>query len=187
MAETRSRRKGCPFCGHMDIYEVICVEHDVNKEVVLPSEITRERIPTFTLIVDSDGDICDDEFIRNCADENNKKLFEKRYFFDTPLFMARSKGFESDDLALIDVFWKCKQCLRTWSPVSKREFTKCPRCGMRSGIHIMYGMPTYNAFRSMRRGELSSGGCCINFVDPNWVCKECGHHWGGLLDVMKQE
>jgi hypothetical protein len=187
MAETRSRKKGCPFCGHLHIFEVICTECGVNNDVQIPDEITLGRTPSLTLIIDSDGMISDEEMVEYCAEKDIKRSFEKRYFFDTPMFMARSKGFNSDYPGVIDIFWKCKQCLRTWSPNSCKDFSKCPNCGMNSGVKIIYGYPGYILFRSISRGEVDTGGCCIDFTNQTWVCKECGHTWGGFQEELDEE
>lgn len=187
MAETRSRRKGCPFCGHMHIYEVICTPLEGDNEMGIPDSISMGRIPSFTRILNSDGDIIDEETAKYGVEEENEKLLEKQYFFDPPIFIGRSGGFDGNPPNVIDVFWKCKQCLRTWSPVSMKDFAKCPKCGMNSGISILYGMPSYIGFRSISRGEVSTGGCCIDPTNPTWACKECGHEWGGLREELERE
>lgn len=187
MAEIKSRKKGCPFCGHLHIFEVICTEYGLDKDVQIPDSITMGRIPIIIQIVDSKGQLADDDLIQYCTENEDTRLFEKRHFFDEPRFMARSKGLPEDIPGIIDMFWKCKQCLRTWSPCSQKRFTKCPKCTMNSGIDIMYGMPSYIGFRSIERGEISSGGCVIDIMGPHWVCKECGHTWGGLQEEMDKQ
>jgi hypothetical protein len=184
MAETRSRRKGCPFCGHMHIYEVICTRFEGDNGIEIPSSMMMGRTPSFTRVLNSSGDVIDEETAKYGIEEEGEKNIEKQYFFDQPIFIARSRGFDGDPLNVIDIFWKCKQCLRTWSPVSEREFRKCPNCGMNSGISIMYGLPTYIGFKAISRGEVSTGGCCIDPCNPIWACKECGHEWGGLQNGL---
>ncbi|MHC1709608.1 MAG: hypothetical protein AB9819_04300 [Methanomassiliicoccales archaeon] len=181
MAETRSRRKGCPFCGHMHIYEVICAPYHGVEEDKIPDSIMKGRKPCLTRIIDSNGEFGDEELIQYCVENDIKRIFEKQYFFDPPFFRDGSKLPDDYRWGLIDIFWKCKQCLRTWSPVSRKMFGKCPNCGMNSGISILYGYPSYIGFRSINRGEVSTGGCCIDFNNPIWACKECGHEWGGLV------
>lgn len=187
MAETRSRRKGCPFCGHMHIYEVICAPYNGVEAEQIPNSIMKGRKPWLTRIIDSNGEFGDEELIQYCVENDIKRLFEKQYFFDPPFFRGESKLPDDYYVGLIDIFWKCKQCLRTWSPVSRKKFEKCPNCGMYSGIHILYGMPSYIGFRSISRGEVSTGGCCIDPSNPTRACKECGHEWGGLREELEKE
>ena len=187
MAETRSRRKGCPFCGHMHIYEVICAPYEGGIEIRVPDELIKGRIPSITLIVDSDGGIGDEELIQHCVEKDIKRMFEKQYFFEPPMFGSRSKLPDNCHMGPIDIFWKCKQCLRTWSPVSQKRFTKCPKCGMNSGISFLYGYPSYLGFKSINRGEVSTGGCCIDFNNPTWACKECGHEWGSPQEEINKK
>lgn len=153
-----------------------------DNEKGIPDSIALGRTPSFTRILNSEGDVIDEETAKYGMEEESEKRLEMQYFFDQPIFIAHSRGFKGDPPNVIDMFWKCKQCLRTWSPVSKKDFSKCPNCGMNSGIRIMYGLPDYIAYRSMKRGEISGGGCCIIPTNPNWACKECGHSWGGLND-----
>jgi len=166
----------------MHIYEVVCTSYEGDKGVDIPDSITMGRTPSFTRILDSSGDVIDEETAKCGIEEEGEKNIEKQHFFDQPVFIARSRGFDGGPSNVIDVFWKCKQCLRTWSPVSERMFRKCPKCGMNSGISIMYGLPTNIGFRSISRGEVSTGGCCVDPYNPTWACKECGHEWGGLND-----
>jgi hypothetical protein len=42
----------------------------------------------------------------------------------------------------------------------------CPRCRKRSGVDILYGMPTHEAFEMAERGEIAIGGCCIDDDAP---------------------
>lgn len=163
----------------MHIYEVICTPYHGVVEDQIPDSLLRGRKPCFTRIMDSNGEQGDEELIEYCVEKNINRVFEKQYFFDPPFFSGRSTIPDDYFKGLIDVFWKCKQCLRTWSPVSGKRFAKCPRCGMFSGIDILYGMPSYEAITSIMRGEISTGGCCIDPYNPKWVCKECGHAWGG--------
>jgi hypothetical protein len=33
------------------------------------------------------------------------------------------------------------------------------------------------------RGEIESGGCCIEPDSPKWHCKDCEHEWGREMGV----
>jgi rubrerythrin len=193
MGETRSRRKGCPFCGNMHIYEVVCVPYDGVEEEQVPEAILKGRSPVFTRIIDSDGALSHEESVQYCHENKIERGFEKQYFFEPPVFRGASDMPATSCSRRIDLFWKCKECLRTWSPLSRKRFAKCPNCGMSSGVQIMYGFPSHMGFRSMGRGEVRSGGCCIDLNNPTWACKECGHEWGGadlerrLLDLEEEE
>jgi rubrerythrin len=193
MGEIRSRRKGCPFCGNMHIYEVVCVLYDGVEEEQVPEAILKGRSPVFTRIIDSDGALSHEESVQYCHENKIERGFEKQYFFEPPVFRGASDMPATSCSSRIDLFWKCKECLRTWSPLSRKRFAKCPNCGMSSGVQIMYGFPSHMGFRSMGRGEVRSGGCCIDLNNPTWACKECGHEWGGadlerrLLDLEEEE
>lgn len=56
---------------------------------------------------------------------------------------------------------------------------KCPDCGSTDTVKILYGMPTYEAFEAVERGEISLGGCCISDNNPTRHCKTCGQDFGG--------
>ena len=57
----------------------------------------------------------------------------------------------------------------------------CPRCGQRTVVDVLYGMPTHDAFEAAERGELILGGCVIVGDDPSRGCTSCG--WpGGVGD-----
>lgn len=51
---------------------------------------------------------------------------------------------------------------------------KCPACGSKDIIKILYGMPSYEAHLASEKGELMLGGCCISDINPNKHCKSCG-------------
>ncbi|MCX7720652.1 MAG: hypothetical protein N2Z64_05145 [Dictyoglomus thermophilum] len=62
----------------------------------------------------------------------------------------------------------------------KSKKIKCPKCGSKNVIPIIYGYPTSEAFEKEKRGEIILGGCVIEYDSPNWYCKECGYKW---LDI----
>lgn len=53
----------------------------------------------------------------------------------------------------------------------------CPKCHVRAGVDILYGMPCYEAVKLAERGEIALGGCCIDPSGPERRCTECGHEW----------
>lgn len=53
----------------------------------------------------------------------------------------------------------------------------CPACKAKTGVEILYGMPTEEAFESANRNELVLGGCCAELDAPERKCTECGHEW----------
>ena len=54
---------------------------------------------------------------------------------------------------------------------------KCPRCGSKKAIEIIYGMPTGEAFKMSEEGKLVIGGCCQELDDPDRSCPDCKHEW----------
>lgn len=59
----------------------------------------------------------------------------------------------------------------------RRRPVRCPQCGERTGVPILYGLPTPGAFDAAARGEIALGGCVIGLDDPNRRCLSCGHSW----------
>ncbi|SCY24468.1 hypothetical protein SAMN03080606_01112 [Alkaliphilus peptidifermentans DSM 18978] len=55
---------------------------------------------------------------------------------------------------------------------------KCPACGSTETVKILYGMPSYEAFELVERGETVLGGCCVSDNDPTRHCKTCGQDFG---------
>lgn len=50
---------------------------------------------------------------------------------------------------------------------------KCPYCGGRGIISILYGMPTFEAAEKAKEGRIRLGGCCVPIDGPYWYCKTC--------------
>ena len=46
-----------------------------------------------------------------------------------------------------------------------RQF-RCPECRQKTGIEILYGHPTEEAFEAAQRNEFKIGGCCMEIDDP---------------------
>lgn len=53
----------------------------------------------------------------------------------------------------------------------------CPQCRERSGVDILYGMPTIEAIEMSDCGELVLGGCCFDLDAPERQCLACGCQW----------
>jgi hypothetical protein len=62
---------------------------------------------------------------------------------------------------------------------------KCPACGAKSAVKIVYGLPTYDAFLDEQAGKIKLGGCVIDRDSPKYFCKKCKHEWG-RINVSKQ-
>lgn len=46
-----------------------------------------------------------------------------------------------------------------------------------TGVPIVYGLPSSQAFEVEERGEIVLGGCLIEEDAPTRACKECGARW----------
>ena len=60
---------------------------------------------------------------------------------------------------------------------------RCPRCGERSPVRIVYGYPMGDMIEASERGEIVLGGCMMSPQSPSWHCRRCGREWadeGGL-------
>ena len=63
----------------------------------------------------------------------------------------------------------------------------CPGCGSEDTVKILYGMPNYEAFEAVERGEIVLGGCCISDNNLTTHCKTCGQDFGGAkLENLKK-
>ncbi len=60
--------------------------------------------------------------------------------------------------------------------MSTRKY-RCPACKQKTGVEILYGMPSYEAFKMAERNEIALGGCCIDLEGPERKCTSCGHEW----------
>lgn len=56
---------------------------------------------------------------------------------------------------------------------SKRRPTKCPACGSREVVRIVYGYPGPELVQDAESGKVTLGGCCVSGFDPSWQCLEC--------------
>ena len=55
-----------------------------------------------------------------------------------------------------------------------RKPKKCPVCGSKRVVEILYGYPTYSAYEKEQAGAVVLGGCVITEDDPSWQCLDCG-------------
>ena len=55
---------------------------------------------------------------------------------------------------------------------------KCPACGSKDTVKILYGEPTYEAYLESEQGKLKLGGCCFSDISPTKHCKTCGQDFG---------
>jgi hypothetical protein len=58
----------------------------------------------------------------------------------------------------------------------KRKYI-CPSCKQKTGVEILYGMPSDEGFEMAERGEIVLGGCCWPLDGPERECLSCGHQW----------
>jgi hypothetical protein len=58
-----------------------------------------------------------------------------------------------------------------------RKHGKCPDCGSRDSMPIVYGYPTEATLHASHRGELDLGGCIVMDGNPHWRCKACGRRF----------
>lgn len=58
------------------------------------------------------------------------------------------------------------------------NYKRCPKCGSRKALHIMYGMPTHEYMVKAVEGKIKLGGC-ITCGDntTNYYCTECEYEW----------
>ncbi len=54
---------------------------------------------------------------------------------------------------------------------------RCPRCGERRPVRIVYRFATAAMGEAQDRGEIALGGCIIRPGAPMWRCRRCGREW----------
>jgi len=54
---------------------------------------------------------------------------------------------------------------------------KCPKCGSRDNVPILYGLPIGEAFEQEKAGKIKLGGCLVSPENPNRYCRNCGNEW----------
>jgi len=62
-----------------------------------------------------------------------------------------------------------------------RRRSRCPSCGLRHGVPILYGLPGPDAADAQQRGEVVLGGCIVAPDQPDRACTACGHQWKSHL------
>lgn len=54
---------------------------------------------------------------------------------------------------------------------------RCPECKQKTGVSIIYGHPTEEAFEEAERSNVVLGGCIPESGAPDRQCLSCGHQW----------
>lgn len=57
------------------------------------------------------------------------------------------------------------------------NYRKCPKCGSRNVIKILYGEPTGEALFMEAQGKIKLGGCLITDIDPEYYCNNFENEW----------
>lgn len=60
---------------------------------------------------------------------------------------------------------------------ARTDSDRCPQCGGRGAVPIVYGFPGPMLFEAERRGEADLGGCVIMPTSPDHHCTSCGRNW----------
>lgn len=60
--------------------------------------------------------------------------------------------------------------------MKRRKYVR-PTCHQKTGVEIVYGMPSRDAGEKAARGEIALGGCCIDREGQERKCRNCGHEW----------
>lgn len=66
--------------------------------------------------------------------------------------------------------------METTSPTEKKQ--RCPDCGERAGVPLVFGLPSSEAMDAEARGEIALGGCIIPWEPLHYRCLACGWEWG---------
>lgn len=61
--------------------------------------------------------------------------------------------------------------------MKKKTKLQCPKCKSKKVIPIVYGLPTYETFKSSEEGKIELGGCIVRNNNPNYFCKGCGNEF----------
>ena len=60
-----------------------------------------------------------------------------------------------------------------------KQSRKCPKCKSRNVVPIQYGyIVDPDAVERIEKGELVTGGCCIDEDSPKWQCRDCRKEFG---------
>jgi DNA-directed RNA polymerase subunit RPC12/RpoP len=53
----------------------------------------------------------------------------------------------------------------------------CPSCNEKTGVDVVYGMPSEELAKQAELGEVALGGCVIEPNQPDYRCVSCGFEW----------
>jgi hypothetical protein len=70
-----------------------------------------------------------------------------------------------------------------------RTAPPCPKCGGARGVPIQRGEPGDPAFdEASKRGLVVLGGCIVrgDWSDPAWSCRDCGHEFGTIRELLDE-
>jgi ribosomal protein L37E len=54
---------------------------------------------------------------------------------------------------------------------------RCPRCGERNPVPIVYGYPYGDMVAASFSGKIVLGGCIVEADSPTYRCRRCGREW----------
>lgn len=57
---------------------------------------------------------------------------------------------------------------------------RCPFCGSKNVKSMIYGLPTFEAMESAKRGEIVLEGCHVESNSPIHLCSHCNREFGSL-------
>lgn len=71
----------------------------------------------------------------------------------------------------------------------KPEDLSCPSCGSQSIAAILYGLPAMSEElnKAVENREVTLGGCVVHEEAPRWACNACGHKFGTLATVERDQ
>ena len=58
-----------------------------------------------------------------------------------------------------------------------RRRYNCPKCKLKMGVTILYGMPGIELAEQAERQEIVLGGCVLELDAPERHCISCGNEW----------
>lgn len=53
----------------------------------------------------------------------------------------------------------------------------CPACRGKTGVDILYGMPSVESFEDSKKGLIALGGCVFGEDQPDRKCLQCETEW----------
>ncbi len=68
-----------------------------------------------------------------------------------------------------------------------QRLKKCPYCGSKRVVRVIYGEPTFEDGLAKMRGEAVLGGEIIGEDSPSHACLVCGRRFGGVLHTLEQQ